>query len=50
MRNAIKKLLSEETYAQNAVKLGQALRHAGGVTRATDVIELTAQGVLSNLA
>lgn len=47
MRNAIKELLSEERYAEKAAMLGLALRHAGGVTRAADVIELTAHGVSS---
>jgi UDP:flavonoid glycosyltransferase YjiC (YdhE family) len=39
LRDIIQKVLTQESYKQNAVKLQQAIHRAGGVTRAADIIE-----------
>jgi zeaxanthin glucosyltransferase len=40
---AIEKVLTQESYKQNAVKLQTAIRRAGGVSRAADIVEQVAQ-------
>lgn len=39
LRDAIKRVLTEESYKQNALRLKAATLRAGGVTRAADIIE-----------
>jgi zeaxanthin glucosyltransferase len=39
LRAAVQRVLTEETYLQNARRLQQAIQQAGGVQRAADVIE-----------
>ncbi|MBW4672673.1 MAG: glycosyltransferase [Desmonostoc geniculatum HA4340-LM1] len=39
LRQAIQKVLMQESYKQNAVRLQTAIRQAGGVPRAVDIIE-----------
>jgi len=39
LRDAIKQVLTEESYKQNALRLQAATLRAGGVTRAADIIE-----------
>ncbi|MEQ9624690.1 glycosyltransferase [Coleofasciculus chthonoplastes] len=39
LRGAIEKVLREDSYKQNAVRLQQAIHRAGGVTRSADIIE-----------
>ncbi len=39
LRAAIQRVLTEESYKQNAVRLQEATRRAGGVSRAADIIE-----------
>lgn len=39
LRNAVKRVLTEESYKQNALRLQQATIRAGGVSRAADIIE-----------
>ena len=39
LRAAIKRVLTEDSYKQNAVRLQQAIQTAGGVSRAADIIE-----------
>lgn len=39
LRTAIQKVLTEDSYKQNAVRLQEAIRHAGGVSRAIDIVE-----------
>ncbi|RUT04075.1 putative UDP-glucosyltransferase YjiC [Dulcicalothrix desertica PCC 7102] len=39
LRTAIQKVLMENSYKQNALKLQSCIRHAGGVSRAVDIIE-----------
>lgn len=39
LRAAIKRVLTEDSYKQNALKLQQAIQTAGGVSRAADIIE-----------
>jgi len=39
LKTAIKKVLTEESYKQNAVRLQEAIKTAGGVSRAADIIE-----------
>jgi zeaxanthin glucosyltransferase len=43
LQGAIKKVLTEDSYKQNAVKLQTAIRLAGGVSRAADIVERVAQ-------
>jgi zeaxanthin glucosyltransferase len=43
LRAAVKKVLTEDTYKQNAVKLQAAIHRAGGVSRAADIVEQVAQ-------
>lgn len=50
LRFAIEKVLKENSYKQNAVRLQEAIRRAGGASRAADIIERvasTARPVLS---
>ncbi|MEM1168896.1 MAG: nucleotide disphospho-sugar-binding domain-containing protein [Cyanobacteria bacterium P01_H01_bin.35] len=52
LRKAITKVLTEDTYKQNANRLKEASKQAGGVTRAADIIEqavATGEPVLSSL-
>lgn len=39
LRTAIQKVLTEDSYKQNAVRLQEAIRRAGGVSRACDIVE-----------
>jgi MGT family glycosyltransferase len=39
LRDAIRLVLAEDSYKQNALRLQDTIRHAGGVTRAVDIIE-----------
>lgn len=39
LRNAIARVLSEDSYKQNALRLQEAIRKAGGVSRAADIVE-----------
>jgi MGT family glycosyltransferase len=39
LRTAIQKVLTEDSYKQNALRLQEAIRRAGGVSRAADIIE-----------
>ncbi|HEY9295869.1 MAG TPA: glycosyltransferase [Phormidium sp.] len=51
LRNAIKKVLTEDSYKKNALRLQTAIQQAGGVNRAADIIEqvvTTGKPVLSN--
>jgi zeaxanthin glucosyltransferase len=43
LQTAIKKVLTEDYYKQNAVRLQAAIRRAGGVSRAADIVEQVAQ-------
>ncbi|GAA6619997.1 glycosyltransferase [Scytonema sp. NUACC26] len=50
LRNAIERVLTQESYKQNALRLQEAIRKAGGVTRAADIVEkavATGQPVLA---
>lgn len=51
LREAIKRVLTEDSYKQNALRLQTAIRNAGGVKRAADIIEKavsTKEAVLVN--
>ena len=51
LKTAIEKVLTDSSYRENAVKIQQAIRKAGGVSRAADVIEQavsTREPVLAN--
>jgi MGT family glycosyltransferase len=39
LKKAIKRVLTEDSYKKNALRLQEAIRHAGGVSRAADIIE-----------
>jgi MGT family glycosyltransferase len=39
LKTAIQKVLTEDSYKQNAVRLQEAIQKAGGVSRAADIIE-----------
>jgi len=39
LRTAIKQVLTEDSYKKNAARLQEAIRRAGGVSRAADIIE-----------
>lgn len=39
LRNAIERALKEDSYKENALKLQKAIKQAGGVKRAADIIE-----------
>ncbi len=39
LRTAIQKVLTEDSYKQNAVRLQSCIRRAGGVSRAIDIVE-----------
>nr|WP_290224545.1 glycosyltransferase [Trichocoleus desertorum] len=39
LRAAVQRVLTHESYKQNAVRLQQAIAQAGGVTRAADIVE-----------
>jgi MGT family glycosyltransferase len=39
LKTAIQKVLTEDSYKQNAVRLQEAIQRAGGVGRAADIIE-----------
>jgi len=39
LRDTIRLVLAEDSYKQNALRLQDTIRHAGGVTRAADIIE-----------
>ncbi len=39
LHNAVKKVLTEDSYKKNALRLQQAIKRAGGVSRAADIIE-----------
>ena len=39
LRTAIQKVLREDSYKQNALRLQEAIRRAGGVSRAVDIVE-----------
>ena len=51
LQNAIKRVLTEDSYKKNALRLQEAIRRAGGVSRAADIIERvisTGQPVLAS--
>ena len=51
LRKTITKVLTEDSYKQNAIRLQEAIKRAGGVTRGADIIEqaiATAKPVLSS--
>jgi UDP:flavonoid glycosyltransferase YjiC (YdhE family) len=39
LRDVIRVVLAEDSYKENALRLQDTIRHAGGVTRAADIIE-----------
>ncbi len=39
LRSAIKRVLTEDSYRQNAFRLQEAIRRSGGVSRAADIVE-----------
>ena len=39
LRTAIQQVLTQDSYKQNALRLQEAIRHAGGVSRAADIVE-----------
>lgn len=39
LRTAIQQVLTQDSYKQNALRLQEAIRHAGGVNRAADIVE-----------
>ncbi len=39
LQNAVQKVLMEDSYKQNAVRLQEAIQRAGGVSRAADIVE-----------
>ncbi|MCC5611354.1 glycosyltransferase [Nostoc sp. CHAB 5834] len=39
LRNAVQKVLTEDSYKKNAVRLQEAIQRAGGVIRAIDIVE-----------
>ena len=39
LQKAIKQVLIEDSYKKNAVRLQEAIKRAGGVSRAADIIE-----------
>ncbi len=43
LQTAVKRVLTEDTYKQNAVRLQAAIRRAGRVSRAADIVEHVAQ-------
>lgn len=43
LRAAVKRVLTEDSYKQNAVRLQTAIHRAGGVSRAADIVEQVAQ-------
>ncbi len=43
LRTAVKQVLAEDIYKQNAVRLQESIRQAGGVNRAADIVEQVAQ-------
>ena len=43
LRAAVQRVLTEDTYKQNALRLQSAIRSAGGVSRAADIAEQVAQ-------
>jgi zeaxanthin glucosyltransferase len=43
LQASVKRVLAEDTYKQNAVRLQAAIRRAGGVSRAADIVEQVAQ-------
>ncbi|MBC6430887.1 glycosyltransferase [Nostoc sp. HG1] len=50
LRTAIQKVLTEDSYKKNAVRLQEAIQKAGGISRAIDIVEqvvATAKPVLS---
>jgi zeaxanthin glucosyltransferase len=53
LRDTIKRVLTEDSYKKNAIRLQEAIRSSGGVNRAADIIEQvvsTNQSVLSSQA
>lgn len=52
LRGAVQRVLTEDSYKKNALRLQVAIRQAGGVSRAADIIEQaisTGKPVLSNI-
>jgi zeaxanthin glucosyltransferase len=43
LQTAVQRVLTEDAYKQNAVKLQAAMRRAGGASRAADIVERVAQ-------
>jgi zeaxanthin glucosyltransferase len=39
LRTAIRRVLTQDSYKQNAVRLQEAIQRSGGVSRAADIIE-----------
>ena len=39
LQKAVKRVLTEDSYKKNALKLQEAIKRAGGVSRAADIIE-----------
>ena len=44
LQKAIKRVLTEASYKKNAMRLQTAIRSAGGVSRAADIVEVVATG------
>ena len=44
LQKAIKRVLTEASYKKNAMRLQKAIRSAGGVSRAADIVEVVATG------
>ncbi len=49
LRTAIQKVLTEEKYQQNALRLQKAINKAGGVSRAADIVEQVVSTGLAHL-
>jgi zeaxanthin glucosyltransferase len=43
LQAAVKRVLTEDSYKQNAVRIQAAIRRVGGVSRAADIVEQVAQ-------
>ena len=39
LQKAIKRVLTEDSYKKNALRLQEAIKRAGGVSRAADIVE-----------
>ena len=48
LQKAIKQVLTEASYKKNAMRLQKAIRSAGGVSRAADIVEVVARKPVSH--